>query len=108
MKNPKKVLCVMGYFELADDFTGKLSDALRALADYHETIGLSSPDRHLGDDELTDQEKKLDKEFADSIFGRWLKNREKGNRLTAAVGLSEYVDGEWVKLDDFKKGGDNE
>lgn len=91
-----KVLSIDGlFFKLPPDFKGGLSDALRAMADYH-------------DQPATAERQRREKGFGDALSWRetrtklwelFLESVSKGDRLCGLISLSEYGGSKPVALD---------
>jgi|SRR5208283_2799184 len=58
-----KVLELSGFFRLPDDFYGTVSDAIRLLADYHESDGPSNPTRKCSHEDAPRTRKNAWEEF---------------------------------------------
>ena len=84
-----------GAFELPDDFSGSLSDALRIVADYQEKAepNMSPSDVvNLSEDEIDTHNKNV----KEKLNNLWYVKHEKGNRHVYSHGFLSVNDGEWV------------
>ena len=96
MNMKMKVLVIDAlFFRLPDDFEGGLSDALRAMADYHDDpVTLAGQEREVESDKGEPWRKMRDKmwyEFMDTVEG--------GQRLRGSVTIVETTDGKTLRLD---------
>jgi len=89
-----KVLRYAGFFKLPDDFEGNLSDALRLLADYHESEAACER-RTIGDpkDDPENEIPNLYNKFWDLIH-------QTEGRHTAAFNIVKLVDNKFVEISD--------
>ncbi len=78
-----KALGLRGYFKLPDDFNSGLADALRLLADYHESK------------EAKDKKQVSDVD-PENYWAEFLKDIKTGNRVTMSISISELKDGSMV------------
>lgn len=90
-----KVLGLNTYFLLPNNFDGKLSDALRLMADYYDEVGKNNPKR------IVEPTEHVNKSY---IWNDFLKIIKDDCAMTGTVCLSEYVDGKWIQLDENFEG----
>ena len=79
------------HFKLPDDFEGNLSDALRALADYHDEItGKSKQDLRLLEDDIWDMSFR---EANSALFDKFLDCVQNDQRFAGTVQIVSYDPG---------------
>jgi len=75
-------------FQLPDDFKGNLNDALLEVINYRINNAVIGKERDVSE---------FNKDVK-PLWGRFLENLEKGNKLTCDVALSELVNDKWEQL----------
>lgn len=87
-----KIFSFFGYFELPETFKGGMSNALRIMANYHESIReiKAFNRRYRGKNEKIDINK---------IWGGFIKGRKKGCKLSGNVGLFVLKDNKWEEME---------
>lgn len=87
------------FFKLPDDFDGGFSDALRALADYHDSV-TDTPQQRIGGEHNPSCDKTA-AEHAEEVWDEfWSTIHESGCRVYGIAGVTDYPDGgEGVHLD---------
>lgn len=93
-----KVLSLRAHFKLPDNFDGSFGDALRELADYHDSTGRKKEGRTTGH-EMESKETETWNEAADALWKSFMEAIDEGFRLHGEVYLGSFVDGEWQSLD---------
>jgi len=90
-----------GHFTLPDDFTGNVSDALRLLADYHESKMGESTKK----EKVIKEENDIFNKSNSLLYSHWMEAHEEGKRHVAHVSLIEYKDEdkEWIDIDPYNK-----
>lgn len=101
MKNVETGMRVLTFgvlhFHLPDDFEGGLSEALRAMADYHDSVVAEGKPQEIEKHPYDPGEASM-KEHGDEMWTCFMKTIEAGRRVAGTVCVTRYerVDGEWV------------
>ena len=92
-----KIFSFVGFYELPEDFKGNIAEALRSLADYHESVAKVIP-KKFRYRKLSAQEgnvidmNELWGEFCDAL-------EDRGAKLVANVSIQTLKNNKWVQTE---------
>ncbi len=87
---PMKVFSVAGYFLLPADFKGTYSDALRAMADYHDYVAKNKLPRKVG-------KRPKGCECSTQLWEDFTAALVKRQRLCANMIVTTFIEDKWVE-----------